>query len=67
MHGAYFLAEGSKDALERTFAGLEQGYGKPVYGVKGQRMEPIPDVPVPAAVVSALAKLPRAAKVQGKP
>jgi len=67
LHGAYFLAEGSKDALEKTFTGLEQDYGKPVHGVKGQRMEPIPDVPVPAAVVSALEKLPRAAKVSAKP
>lgn len=64
LHGAYFLAEGSKDALEKTFAGLEKDYGKPVYGVRGQRLEPIPDAPVPATVVSALAQLPRAPKVQ---
>jgi hypothetical protein len=66
LHGAYFLAEGSKAALDKTFVELEKGYGKPVYGVKGQRLEPIPDAPLPAAVVSALEKLPRAANVQEK-
>ena len=66
LHGAYFLAEGSKAALDKTFAELEKGYGKPVHGVKGQRLEPIPDAPLPAAVVSAVERLPRAANVREK-
>lgn len=67
LHGAYFLAEGSKEALDKTFASLEKDYGKPVYGSKGQRLDPIPDQPVPGATVTALQKLPRAGKVAEKP
>ncbi len=67
LHGTYFLAEDSKAALDKTFVELERGYGKPVYGVKSQRLEPIPDAPLPTTVVSALEKLPRAANVQEKP
>ncbi|MBI3721521.1 MAG: hypothetical protein HY248_03125 [Fimbriimonas ginsengisoli] len=65
LEGAYFLAEGSPDSLAATFARLEKEYSKPIYGVKGQSLAPIPDAPPPTAVVAALAKLPRAAKVKG--
>lgn len=67
LHGAYFLAEGSKEALDKTFASLEKDYGQPVYGSKGSQLEPIPDQPVTAAVIAALQQLPRATKVAEKP
>ncbi len=67
LRGAYFLAEGSPDALETAFASLAHDYGQPVYGVRGQHLPPIPGIPVPASVVRALRTLPEAPPVQPKP
>ena len=40
LHDAYFLAEGSKSALDEMFSKLEKRYGKPAYGErqKGLRL-----------------------------
>jgi hypothetical protein len=62
LHGAYFLAEGDRPALDAVFSSLEPTYGKPVLGERGKPLEPIPDAPPPAAVVAGLKGLPRAGK-----
>jgi hypothetical protein len=64
LHGAYFLAEGDRPALEAVFSGLEKEYGKPVFGEKGKRLDPIEVKPIPAAVLEALKDLPRANKTK---
>jgi hypothetical protein len=67
MHGAYFLAEGGTDVLDKVFASVEKEYGKPTFGEKGKPLDPIPDQPLPAAVLDALKHLPRAAKTKESP
>jgi Domain of unknown function (DUF3472) len=66
LHGAYFLAEGDTAALNAVFASAEKGYGKPVFGGKGKNLDPIPDEPLPPAVLAGLKNLPRAAGTKGK-
>ena len=61
---AYFLAEGDKKELDALFGKLQKQYGKPIFGQEGKRLNPIPDKPVPAAVVKDLKALPRAGMVQ---
>ena len=65
LHDSYFLAEGGKTELDAVFAKLEKGYGKPVFGKKAAKLEPIPDLPLPAKMAESLQKLPRAGKVKG--
>jgi hypothetical protein len=66
LHDCYFLAEGDADQLKAVFSKSEQAYGKPVFGAKGVRLDPISDKPVPADVVAALKALPRATPAKGK-
>ena len=64
LHGVYFLAEGSASELSTAFAKLEPHYGKPVFGMDGQELPPIPQKPIPVSVVQELKRLPRAPAVQ---
>jgi hypothetical protein len=64
LHGAYFLAEGDRAALDAVFSGLEKEYGKPVFGENGKGLGPIEAKPIPAAVLEALKNLPRANKTK---
>jgi hypothetical protein len=64
LHGAYFLAEGNRAALDAVFSGLEKEYGKPVFGEKRKGLSPIEAKPIPAAVLEALKDLPRAKKTK---
>lgn len=64
LHGAYFLAEGNTAALNAVFNSLEKDFGKPVFGRKGTTLDPIPDEPLPAAVLAALQHLPQANKTK---
>ena len=61
---SYFLAEGSKEELNAVYAKLEKNYGKLVICKKGDKLEPIPDMPVPPKMAKALQDLPRAGKVK---
>lgn len=63
LHDAYFLAAGSKANLDTTFAKLEKQYGKPIYGEKDKKLDPISDRPVPTKVIAALKDLPKAEPV----
>lgn len=64
LHDDYFLAAGGSNELNAVFANLEPQYGKPVFGHKGTRLEPISDRPLPADLVEQLKHLPSAAAVQ---
>jgi len=64
LHGAYFLAEGDRAALDAVFSGLEKEYGKPIFGERGKGLKPIEGKPIPAAVLEALKDLPRANKTK---
>ena len=64
LHGAYFLAEDNRAALDAVFSGLEKEYGKPVFGEKRKGLSPIEAKPIPAAVLEALKDLPRAKKTK---
>jgi hypothetical protein len=66
LHGAYFLAEGDRSKLDAVFAQVEKDYGKPVFGARGKKFDPVPDKPVPAEVVAAWKNLPRASEVKDK-
>jgi len=50
--------------LFQFFSNLEPAYGKPVYGGKGIRLEPLTDRLLPADLIEQLKHLPRAAKVE---
>jgi hypothetical protein len=50
LHDAYFLAEG-KD-LDDLFGKLKEKYGMPVFGRKGEKLEPISDKPLPAELIA---------------
>ena len=65
LHDSYFLAEGGKSELDAVFAKLEKNYGKPVFGKKGVKLEPIPDLPLPTKMAEALQNLPRDGKLKG--
>jgi hypothetical protein len=65
-HGAYFLAEGDMAELDAVFSKCEAKYGKPTFGGKGGKLDPIPDAPLPANAVVVLTHLPRAGKVKDK-
>ena len=67
LHGAYYLAEGDPAALSAVFTSLEKQYGKPTFGGKGTNLAPIPDQPLPTALLADLKKLPRAAKTKPNP
>jgi len=60
LHGAYFLAEGSKEQLSAVFEKLEPKYGKPVFGVDGKELTPIPNKPLPAELIKELKNISRA-------
>jgi hypothetical protein len=47
LHGQYFLAEGSRANLDAAFARLKRAYGKPVFGMDGKELSPLPDKPLP--------------------
>jgi hypothetical protein len=64
LHGAYFLTEGNRAALDALFSGLEKEYGNPVFGERGKGLDPIEAKPIPAAVLEALKALPRANKTK---
>ena len=51
----YFLAAGK---VEAVFSSLEPGYGKPVFGGKKQRLEPITDRVLAAGLIEQLKHLP---------
>lgn len=61
---AYFLAEGDKKELDTLFDTLQTQHGKPVFGEKGKKLEPIPDQPVPAELLKELKALPQADKIR---
>ena len=63
LHNAYFLAAGSDAELHATFATLEMQYGKPAFGGKGRKLEPISERALPDKVIEALKNLPQAAAV----
>jgi len=64
LHDSYFLAEGSKEELNAVFAKQEKNHGKLVFGKKGDKLEPIPDIPMPPKVAEALQNLPCVGKVK---
>ena len=57
LHGAYFLAEGDSAALNDVFNRLKEKYGQPVWGRKGQKLQPIPNDPLPAELLATLKEL----------
>jgi hypothetical protein len=57
LDDAYFLAEGKKEHLEQTFAGMQARYGLPVIFENQQDIEPVSDRPVPPEVVRDLKSL----------
>ena len=64
LHDAYFLAEGDPAALKDVFARWKtKKFGEPVMGEKDKKLQPISDRAVPAKVLEALKKLPRAPEV----
>jgi hypothetical protein len=63
LHNTYFLAEGSQDQLAAVFEKLEPKYGKPVFGVDGKEMSPIPNKLLSAELIKELKQLPRAVVV----
>jgi len=64
LHNAYFLAEGDKAELDHIFAKLPTEYGTPAYGGSRKSLSPIPNLSVPASVVTALQNLPRAGRTR---
>ncbi len=66
LHDTYFLAEGSDDKLTALFAKLERDYGKPTFGSKTTKPEPISDKPLPSAMIKELNQLQRPAMVKSK-
>ena len=60
LHDAYFLAEGAKNRLDGVFKTLEKTHGKPVFGGQGRTLSPLSNKAIPASVIDALKKLPRA-------
>jgi len=66
LHGAYFLAEGDRSALNAVFSSLEKQYGKPTFGGKGIQLAPLEAKPLPAAMLDPLKHLPRAAQTQDR-
>jgi len=66
LHDAYFLAEGGEQERQAMFEKLQGRFGSPVFGEAGKRLAPISDKPLPAEVVEALRRLPRASKVDAK-
>jgi hypothetical protein len=64
LHDAYFLAEG-KD-LDALFGKLKEKYGTPIFGRKGEKLDPISDKPLPAELIKELKALPQADKVPEK-
>ncbi|HET6883772.1 MAG TPA: DUF3472 domain-containing protein [Pirellulales bacterium] len=65
LHDAYFLAEGSDQALENLFAMLKSKYGSPTFGDKRQ-LAPISDRALSTDLLDALRNLPRPKQVEGK-
>jgi hypothetical protein len=61
LHDNYFLAAGSSNELDTTFAGLAAQYGKPVYGGKGIQLDPLTDRALSADLLTQLKALPLAA------
>ena len=57
LHDAYFLAEGDDVRLQDVFATVQDDYGKPVFAVKGKKLEPLSELPVAAEVIKALEKI----------
>jgi hypothetical protein len=51
---AYFLAEGAPMELNAAFSKLEQEYGKPLFGEKGKKLNPISEKTLPANVKGVL-------------
>jgi len=64
LHNAYFLAEGDARELAAVFSTLESKHGKPVADKQGEKLDPLPDTPVPDNVVEALKRLPHARKMK---
>jgi len=65
LDNSHFLAEGDKNELNAIFTKLEKNYGKPLFGNKGDKLEAVPDLPVPPKVTEALQHLPITGKVKG--
>lgn len=66
LHDAYFLAAGSMENLNLEFTKLEGDYGKPAFGGKGIKLDPISEMPVDKEVVKALKDLPKAPAAEAK-
>jgi hypothetical protein len=61
LHDDYFLAEGDPQKLDAAFAKLKKDYGKPTFGQKGEKLNPITEKPLPKHLVKQLEeKLPTA-------
>jgi hypothetical protein len=58
LDDAYFLAEGSEAALDVLFGELKAKHGEPVFGRKGERLDPISDRPPSARLVEQLSATP---------
>jgi hypothetical protein len=63
MGDAYFLAEGNREQLVSAIQALAPAHGYPVFGVKGGKLNPISDVPVPPDVAAIIPRVPRAPSV----
>jgi hypothetical protein len=66
FHDCYFLAEGSKERLNRLFSDCEKEYGKPIMGGKDKELKPISEIPLDRKTVAALSDLPRAPGVSNR-
>ena len=66
LHDTYFLAEGSDDKLTPLFAKLERDYGKPTFGSKTTKPEPISDKPLPSETIKEIENSVRPARVRAE-
>jgi hypothetical protein len=57
LNDAYFLAQGEDSRLEGVFSSLPKDFGKPVFGEKGKKLDPISDRPMPAGVAQSLEQI----------
>jgi hypothetical protein len=64
FRNSYFLAEGDPQKLNAIFSKLEKEYGKPIFGGKGKKLDPLSDTSLPEAVIDALKHLPQADKTK---
>ena len=64
LHDAYFLAAGTKENLDATFARLEATCGKPAFGGEGINLPLLTDRPLSKKLIKQLKHLPQAAPLK---